>query len=98
MKTPGIGVKLSNAFSQFLRGHRVFVMHPPEGLLVKVNAIVLRFLRLCGIEHTVNDSLGLLQLVEEFRADGEQVRPGQAHDLIHVAKACAHHLSHVRTS
>ena len=38
-------------------------------------------------------SLGLLQLVEEVRADGEQVRSGQADNLVHVAEARAHHLS-----
>ena len=48
---------------------------------------------LLGIELALHDSLGLLQLVEEFGTDGEQVRSGQADNLIHVAEARAHHLS-----
>ena len=70
----GVGVEFPNAFSQFLRSHGVFVVHPPKSLLIQVKTIAGKGLGLLRIELAAQYSLGLLQLVEKLGTDGEQVR------------------------
>src|SRR5581483_10032697 len=65
---------------------------PTEGFLVQVEAIAGGCLGAFGIEFALYVSFSLLQLVEEFGTNGEQVRSGQKHDLVDVAEAGAHHL------
>src|SRR5215469_963593 len=88
----GVAIKLPDALSQFLCRHRVFVVHPAECLLIQVEAFFLAAFRDCRIELTIQRSLGLLELVKEVWADGEQVASGQADNLVHIPEAGAHHL------
>ena len=68
-------------------------MNPTEGIRIQGELIARGCLRGFRIELPFQFSLGLLQSVEKVRADGEQVRSGQAHNLVHVAEAGTHHLS-----
>lgn len=52
LQVAGVTVKFSDAFGQFLRRHRVFVVHPAESFLVQVDLFVLAGLRFRRIEFT----------------------------------------------
>jgi len=39
LKVKAVSVELADTFSEFLGSHSVFVVHPPEGLLVQVETI-----------------------------------------------------------
>src|SRR5580704_6399932 len=47
------------------------------------------------IKSAIDHAVVLLQLVQEIRTDGQQVRSSQTDDLIQVPEAGAHHLSFV---
>ena len=46
----GVAIEFADAFGQFLRRHRVFVVHPAESLLIQVQLIFLARLRFCRIQ------------------------------------------------
>src|ERR1700690_3335278 len=76
----GVTIELADALRQFLCRHRVFVVHPAECLLIQMDAFFLAGFRQCRVELALQRSLGLLEVVEEVWADGEQVAPGQPDD------------------
>ncbi len=88
----GVGIELANAFGQFVGGHGIFVVHPAEGFFVQMN---LRFFAGGGSSRRKGRfdlAFGGGHLVEQIRADGQQVTAGQKRDLFHFAEARAHHL------
>ncbi len=86
LQTAGIAVEFANAFGEFLRGSGIFVVHPAEGLFLQMQMLFFALLRLRRIKHAIENAIGLLQLIENFRADREQVCPGQLDDLVYVSK------------
>src|SRR4051812_34245013 len=67
-------------------------MHPAEGFFIEQQPLLRARRRLRRIELTLQRSVRFLQLIEKVWTDREQVAPGQPHDLIQVAEACAHNL------
>ena len=70
-----------------------------SSLCIQRNAFSLRCSRspllalaVAGIEFALHRALSLLQLIEQFGADGQQVRSREPNDLIHVAEARSHDL------
>src|SRR5271169_6326408 len=90
-----IAIELANAFGEFFGRHRVFVVHPAEGCLGDVDAFVFACRGFGRIKLALQRAFGLLQLHEQFRADGQQITSRQADDLIHVAETRSHHLRFV---
>ena len=71
LKMPGVGVELADAFRKLLGRHGVFVVRPTERRLIQVEAIAHGCARCFWIELTRYDSVSLLQLLKEVRADGK---------------------------
>src|SRR5437016_1038307 len=78
LQLEGVGGEKSDAFGQFIRGHRVFVEHPAERLFVERQ---FRFLavgrRGFRTQLAGERARGLLQFFKQRRADGEQVATGE---------------------
>src|SRR5262249_37823475 len=72
--------------------HRIFVVHPAERLLLQVN---LRYVGRPGrlrAQAARDFAGGVRQLLQQTRADGQEVATGEANDLLHLAKTRAHDL------
>src|SRR5581483_2081645 len=91
----GIAIAFANAFGQLLSRHRILVVHPSECLLVKMKMFVCACLCLSRVELAIESAFRALELVEEFRADGQQITSGQPNDLVYVTKTRAHDLRFV---
>src|SRR5208337_4675028 len=88
----GIAVELANAFRQLFRGHRVLVVQPAKGLFLQEQSLFFALSCLHLIEFALHSTFRVFELIQKFRADGEQIAPCQTDDLVHIPEACSHHL------
>src|SRR5208282_4096234 len=92
LQVPGVAVEFTNALGQLFRRHRVFVVHPAEGLFVQVQTLFLRRRRFGWIELPIDAAVGFLQLVQKLRTNGEQIATREPDNLICIPETCSHHL------
>jgi hypothetical protein len=93
----GIGGKQADAFGQFFRGHGVFVQRKAEaafidGIVQQAGGQAVIPQVHAGMQLRLQHAIRLLQLLQQIRADGEQVAAGQCQDLPGGAEAGPHHL------
>jgi len=86
LELPTIDVEGSDAFSELVGAHGVFVVEPAEGLLVEGDALDVGGLRLLDAEAAWQLAVGGAELLQEIRADRQEVTAGEHADLIRRRK------------
>lgn len=87
-----VGGKFTDAVSEFVGCHGVFVQEPAEGFFIDMDAVDWLFGRPLGGQPAFDGGLGVLEFFQEIGADGEEVAAGQFEDFAHVAETRAHDL------